>query len=360
MSFSEILNKIYNFWNIVVFENTLWRVFFAVVVFVVLFFLAKYFLNKVKNNIDKIGSKFDKIWSFFYAFLRLPFWFWVFVDLFLVSKILILPPKVIFVINAVFLLVVIFWVAKIVVKVSGYFFWKVLKWNPDWKRAAELIVNILVWALWILLFLTNIWVNLTPLVASLWVASIAIAFSLQNILSDLFASFSILFSKIFVIGDFVEIGSFSGTVKSITLKSTILGNVSGQDVVIPNNSVLTSTVVNYGKSKYRWQRVILGVTYSTGVKQLKEIPQIVEKVISWIADTEFEWCYFKKMSDYSLDFLVSYKCLSPDFQKMLEINEKINLWIFEEFEKRWIEFAFPSQTLYTYNLDNSKNEKSPT
>ena len=43
---------------------------------------------------------------------------------------------------------------------------------------------------------------------------------------------------------------------------------------------------------------------------------------------------------------MSYNILDPDLQKSLEINEKIYLWIIEKFQKEWIEFAFPSQTIY--------------
>ena len=43
---------------------------------------------------------------------------------------------------------------------------------------------------------------------------------------------------------------------------------------------------------------------------------------------------------------MSYNILNPDYQKSLEINEKIYLELIEKFEKEWIEFAFPSQTIY--------------
>lgn len=356
MKFSSILGKIYNFWNIAIFDNTLRRIFFAVIIFVVLLFVTRSLIRRLKKWLE--NNEWNKFWSFLWAVAKLPSVFWIFVILFIVSKILVLPLKAVNVINAIFLLIVIFWAARIIVKLSSYFFWKALHGNPAWKKAAELIVNIVVWALWILLFLSNIWVNLTPLVASLWVASIAVAFALQNILADLFASFSILFSKIYVIWDFIEIGDISWTVKNITLKCTTLTNVFWQDVIIPNNMALTHSIVNYWKSKYRWQRVTIWVTYSTSIKYLKEIPEIVKNVITNVEWTEFERCYFKKMNDYSLDFLISYKCLSPDYKRMLEINEKINLWLFEEFEKKWIEFAFPSQTIYSYNLDDEANEKS--
>lgn len=347
MSFSSILGKIGNFWNIVVFENTLRRIFFAIAIFVILLFVAKFLVKKLSKVLE--NREWKKSESFLWLITKLPFAFRILVDLFVISKILVLPAKVVVVINALFLLVVIFWVSKILIRLSWFLLSKSLQWNKASQKTLELMINIVVWVLWALIFLTNIWINLTPLVASLWVASIAVAFALQNILSDLFASFSILFSKIFIIWDFVEIWDYSGTVKSITLKSTILTNISGQEVIIPNNSVLTSNVVNYWKSKFRWQRLTLWVTYSTSVQHLKDIPWIVEWVISKIDGVEFEWCYFHKMNDYSLDFLCSYKCLTPDYQKTQQLNEKVNLWIFEEFSKNWIEFAYPSQTIYTSN-----------
>ena len=45
-------------------------------------------------------------------------------------------------------------------------------------------------------------------------------------------------------------------------------------------------------------------------------------------------------------FLMSYNIQNPDYEVSLKINEKIYLELIEKFEKEWIEFAFPSQTIY--------------
>lgn len=347
MNFSNIFDRAKNILNITIFDNTIWRIIITILVFVAIFICVKFMIKKTKWLLQN-----NKLWKpigFLESLSKLPLLFWIFIDLFIVSKFLILDVKTVNIINALFLLIVIYWTAKILVKLSWHFLWKILNWNPAWKRTIELIINILVWVLWILIFLTNIWVNLTPIIASLWVASIAIAFALQNILSDLFASFSILLSKVFVIWDFIDVWAFSGTVKSITLKSTVLENIAGQDVIIPNSTILTSNIVNYGKASFRRQRPVISVTYSTSIQHLKDIPWIIESVIKNIDNVDFEWCHFQKMNDYSLDFLCSYKCLSPDYVNMLEINEKIFLWILSEFEKIWIEMAFPTQTVYTYS-----------
>jgi small-conductance mechanosensitive channel len=207
--------------------------------------------------------------------------------------------------------------------------------------------------------LSNIWVNLTPLIASLWVASIAVAFALQNILSDLFSSFSILISKPFLVWDYIAVWDAEWTVNSITLKSTNLTNVAGQEVVIPNSTILSSKVVNFWKMKFRRERITIWVVYSTWLKYLKEIPDIIWWVIWKIDWVDFDWCYLKSLNDFSIDFLYSYQIHSPDLVDWLKINEKIYIWILDEFAKMWIDIAFPSQTIYTYNSDYNYKENPP-
>ena len=73
---------------------------------------------------------------------------------------------------------------------------------------------------------------------------------------------------------------------------------------------------------------------------------IIKDIFSKQKEVEYERCYLEKMWDFSINFLMSYNILDPDYQKSLEINEKIYLELVENFEKEWIEFAFPSQTIY--------------
>ena len=198
--------------------------------------------------------------------------------------------------------------------------------------------------------MVNLWVNLTPLLAWFWVAWIAVAFALQNILTDLFSSFSIILSKPFIVGDYIKIWEWSTEkiwiVKKITLKSTTLQTIQWQEVIIPNSNVLATEVINYRTMKNRRQRINIWVTYDTWLKKLKLIPEIIKEVVSSQENVDFEWCYLEKMWEFSINFLMSYNILDPDLQKSLEINEKIYLWIIEKFQKEWIEFAFPSQTIY--------------
>jgi len=91
--------------------------------------------------------------------------------------------------------------------------------------------RIILWAIVLLLILDNLGVNITGLIAGLGIGGIAVALAVQNVLGDLFASLSIVLDKPFVIGDFVVVDSFSGTIEHIGLKTTRIRSLSGEQLI---------------------------------------------------------------------------------------------------------------------------------
>ena len=260
------------------------------------------------------------------------------------------PDNIRSIIKAAVLFVLTIFAIKIIIKCVDFSLEKFFRKDKTAKKSVETIVTVLVRALWVFVYLTNIWVDLTPVLAWFGIAWIAVAFALQNILTDLFSSFSIILSKPFIVGDYIKIWEWSSekiwTVKQISLKSTTIQTVQWQNVIIPNSNILATEVINYRTMKSRRQRISIWVTYDTWIKKLKIIPEIIKDIVSQQKDVEYERCYLEKMWDFSINFLMSYNILNPDYQKSLEINEKIYLELIEKFEKEWIEFAFPSQTIY--------------
>jgi MscS family membrane protein len=103
---------------------------------------------------------------------NLPRWFFLTIEIYVPLRVLNLPENVDFAINVIFLFVVILQIIKIISKVLIFSLSNVFKSKNDKKdktaqKTIEMIVNIVVWVIGILMFLTNIGVNLTPLVASL-------------------------------------------------------------------------------------------------------------------------------------------------------------------------------------------------
>lgn len=207
------------------------------------------------------------------------------------------------------------------------------------------LVKAFLWLIATLLILSNLGYNITTLIAGLGVGGIAIAFALQNILADVFASFSIHFDKPFKTGDFIVTGNDMGTVKKIGIKSTRLTTLEGDELVVSNRELTEARVHNYKRMKKRRVQFNFDVDSSTSVKKLKKIPKMIEKIISDIDLLEFDRAHFKKFGDFSLIFEVVYYLNSKDYNVYMDKQQEINLKIKERFDKERIKMAFPTQQI---------------
>jgi len=90
----------------------------------------------------------------------------------------------------------------------------------------------------------------------------------------------------------------------------------------------------------------LGVTYNTPLSKLKEMPAVIEKAIKAVKNTAFDRAHFLSYGDFNLIYEVVYYVLSGDYNKYMDIQQEINFAVKEEFERRKIEFAFPTHTVY--------------
>ena len=208
------------------------------------------------------------------------------------------------------------------------------------------VLRFVVWALVLLLTLDNLGIDVTTLVAGLGVGGIAIALAVQNVLGDLLASLSITLDRPFVVGDFLILGDFMGSVEYIGIKSVRLRSLSGEQIIIANADLLGSRVRNYGRMIERRVVFSIGVTYETPRASLQRIPTLIREAIERETATRFDRSHFAKYGDFSLDFETVYYVLSPDYNVYMDIQQRVNFAIHEAFERESIEFAYPTRKLY--------------
>jgi small-conductance mechanosensitive channel len=286
--------------------------------------------------IGAIGWPFYAFWSFYIAlrFISIPQFFYEYL------------PSIIFVLT-------IYYIAKIIQVLIDYWTHKLavekeeaLKIDSSSAKFLRRILKGVLWMITIILILQNLGYNISTIVAGLGIGGIAIAFALQNILEDIFASFSIHFDKPFQIGDFIVMGEEKGTVKSIGMKSTRLQSLQGEELIISNRELTEARVHNFKRMEKRRIVFNLGVAYETPTKKLKKIPDIIRKIGDKIDLVEIDRTYFKEFADFSLNFEIVYFLNSIDFDVFVKTREKINIAIKEVFEKEGIEMAYPTQTVF--------------
>ena len=353
------------FLSISIFGNEVHKILLAIIVFFVVFFGLKFIMKHVHRLIRRyIKNKEENIWIVLLKLIKeFPRWFFFVLEIYIPIKILVLPSEVDSVITAVFLFALTLQLIRLVVKIltfslSWLFKRKKMKEDKTARKTIHMMVSVTVWVIWLLIFLTNIWVDLTPVIASLWVASIGIAFALQSILTDLFASFSIMMSKPFDVWDYIAVWEWTKektwTVTDITLKATHLLSVNWQEVIVPNSNILTTEIMNYGRMNHRRKRFKIWIVYSTPTSKLKKIPEILKKIIEKQEFVTYEWAYLYELNAYSVDYYVSYDIEQPDYLLSLDIQENIMFDVLEKFEKEWIHFAYPTQTIHTPDMLNIK------
>jgi len=208
------------------------------------------------------------------------------------------------------------------------------------------IGRLFLWTIVLLLILDNLGVDITSLIAGLGIGGIALALAAQNILGDLFASLSIMLDKPFVIGDFIIVDEYMGSIEQIGLKTTHLRSLSGEQLIISNADLLKSRIRNYKRMYERRVVFSLGVIYQTPYDKLKTIPAMVREIIEAQEQTRFDRAHFKEFGNSSLNFEIVYWVKNPDYNVYMDLHQAINMEIFRRFEEEGIVFAYPTQTLY--------------
>lgn len=219
-----------------------------------------------------------------------------------------------------------------------------------------IIINIVIWIIGLIFLFDNMGYDVTAVVTGLGIGGIAVALAAQNILGDLFNYFVIFFDKPFEVGDFIIIDDKMGVVDYIGIKTTRVKSLSGEQLIFSNSDLTNSRIHNYKRMERRRVVFKIGVEYQTSMENLKNIPQILRTAVENQEKIQFDRAHLAAYGDFSINYEVVYYVLSSDFNVYMDIQQNINLYIFEEFEKAKIQFAYPTQTLFVNQMKNNNLE----
>jgi len=125
------------------------------------------------------------------------------------------------------------------------------------------VTQVLVLALFVIMALQNLGVELLPLIAGVGIAGAGIALAMQGVLGNVVAGLTIIFTRPFRVGDYISIVKEEGEVLEIRLFSTTLGHADLSKVVIPNRKIVGEILHNYGR--IRQLPIEVGVSYETDI-----------------------------------------------------------------------------------------------
>ncbi|OIR06500.1 Low conductance mechanosensitive channel YnaI [mine drainage metagenome] len=181
----------------------------------------------------------------------------------------------------------------------------------------------------------------------LGIGGLAFALAAQDTLANLFGSLVVAVDQPFRVGDFVQIGSHTGTIEDIGMRSTKVRTAARTLIALPNRMVANEAIVNFSRMPQRRIDETVGLTYDTTPEQMERFLPDLRKLLRDDPDlhTESIWVCFAGYGDSSLNVEIIYFTASPSWEKHLEIKERINLKIMRLVADHKLAFAFPTRTL---------------
>lgn len=335
---------------------------YSVLILLVAVMVAKLVTWFINNYAKKIASKTKtKLDDLIFERIGVPiYYFFIIFGVFLALSPLNLSENIELILRRIILSINILFGAFIIVQVLGIFLSEWIKKKVE-RTKSELddalfpifsrIVNVIIYTL-AALYILRVWqIEITPLLAGLGVAGLAIGLALQETLSNMFSGISVVADRYFKVGDIIQLDSGeTGEVLDISLRSTKIRTFNNEIMIIPNSKIANNKIINYAQPDKKARISLdISVAYGSNVERIKKVvldtvKELAKKEKHIILDEKPPAIFFVEMGDFALKF--SLKVWVNNYRKRYGIKDKLNTEIYNALRKAKIEIPFPTRTVY--------------
>ena len=199
----------------------------------------------------------------------------------------------------------------------------------------------------------EVWgIKIGPVIAGLGLFGVAVALGAQDLFKNLISGIMILMEKRFHIGDVIKVpGHAEGSVEHIGFRSTLIRKFDSTPITIPNYIFAEAPILNFTNRTNRRISWIIGLEYSSTLDQIKNLTEYIREYLYksedfLVNDDHKAFVRLDKFNDSSIDILIYCFTSTNDWEKFLEIKEKLAMELKSKIEELNLNFAFPSQSIY--------------
>jgi len=193
--------------------------------------------------------------------------------------------------------------------------------------------------------LTLIEINVAPLLALIGAAGLVVGLALQGTLSNFASGMLILIYRPFDVGDIIEIDGVTGTVHSMTLLSTSIKTFDNQHLVVPNNNIWGTTIVNVTGSKTRRVDLVFGIGYGDDMAKAEQIMLEVVSKHELVLEQPAPTIKVNELADSSVNFVCRPWVKTENY---LDVYWDITRQVKEEFDKQGVSIPFPQRDVHVH------------
>ena len=240
--------------------------------------------------------------------------------------------------SAVLSFVVCLIVLNLVMKVVDRVLSKADKLDGTLKGFIRSAVKILLWILLAIIVASALGIPTSSMVAVISIAGLALSLSVQNILANLFSGMTLLITKPFKAGDYVEVAGKAGIVKTVGLFYTQMDTLDNVAVSIPNSDITGSSVNNYSAEPLRRVDLTFNASYDTDTEKVKKaILTAIDKDEKILKDPA-PFVRLLAFKESTVEYVTRVWCKGPDYWDVyFNLNENVR----ESFAENGVKLSYP-------------------
>ncbi len=278
--------------------------------------------NKISGSYDKL---IEKLWEWFE------------------SAFLVIPNFILAIVIVVASVFISRWMKKVALKTMTRF-----THNEAVSRLVSNLITVVIIALgvFIALGILELEKTVTSLLAGAGVVGLAVGLAFQDPILNIISGISLTIKDVpFEIGDLVKTNGYYGIIQKITLRSTHLRTLSGEDVLIPNKMVLQNPIENYSFTKARRVDLTCGVAYNSDLELVKNVTiECIKNNITTIEGRDIEFM-FTEFAGSSINFVVRFWTEEVAELAYLKNRSAVIIALKKTFDQNGISIPFPIRTL---------------
>lgn len=193
--------------------------------------------------------------------------------------------------------------------------------------------------------------DLGGLATGLGISSVVIALAAQDIAKSFLAGISIISDRPFEIGDFILVGTYSGTVEDITFRTTRIRDAENQVIVLPNSMLTTANIINATKREKRRFYLLLTIELDTPLEKVADLNENIKLALNTHPNIlkESIRVFFENISANGIDISINFYTDITDSAEFMKFKEEINYTLLDMINQANIKIAYPSQSIYMKN-----------